>query len=93
MDIYDPIGVALGLEPIHFEFTIPKLSNPIPSWNKGINQFGSKNNHPWYGKKHSEETKEKMRLAAVNRNKKIKDIITSHELNELADRNSTIHHI
>lgn len=67
MDIYDPIGVALGLEPMHFEFKMPKSSNPVPAWNKGINHFGSKENHPLYNKKHSDETKAKIASKAKNR--------------------------
>lgn len=37
MDIYDPIGNALGIEPIIFEYTLPSTHEPIPAWNKGIN--------------------------------------------------------
>ena len=67
MDIYDPIGNALGLEPVLFEFNPPKSSDPIPAWNKGINQFGCKENHFLYGKHQSEETKAKITAKALGR--------------------------
>ena len=61
MDIYDPLGEALGLTPMHFNFDKSfHISDPIPAWNKGINHFGSKENHPWYGKNHTEESKHKI---------------------------------
>jgi hypothetical protein len=61
MDIYDPIGEALGLTPMHFNFDkTSHISEPIPAWNKGINHFGSKENHPWYGRNHTEESKDKI---------------------------------
>ena len=67
MGIYDPIGDALGLEPILVEFKMPEYSYRIPAWNKGINQFGTKENHWFYGKTHSPETKAKMSEIAKNR--------------------------
>lgn len=67
MDIYDPIGNALGIEPVIFEYTIPSTHEPIPAWNKGINQFGTKENHWFYGKTHTEETKAKLSEIAKNR--------------------------
>jgi hypothetical protein len=61
MDIYDPIGEALGLTLMHFIFDKSlHISESIPAWNRGINHFGSKENHPWYGKNHTEESKHKI---------------------------------
>lgn len=49
MDIYDPIGIALGLEPMHFDFkedlkNYPKITSVIPS--------------PFKGQKHTEHAKQ-----------------------------------
>lgn len=61
MDIYDPIGKALGLPPMQIDYDPSQYtSEPIPAWNKGFNHFGSKENHPWYGRKHTEESKNKI---------------------------------
>lgn len=67
MDIYDPIGVALGLEPMHMEFDIPKSTNPIPPWNKGLKGIPSPvkgrtfGKRPYPNKPMSEEHKAKLR--------------------------------
>ena len=59
----------------HSEKTKEKMRNS----NRGVSQATrDAQRKAVTGRKLSEETKEKMRLAAVNRNKKIKDIITSH---------------
>lgn len=61
MDIYEPIGEALGLTPMQIEYDFSSyITEPIPAWNKGINHFGSKENHPWFGKKHTQESKNKI---------------------------------
>jgi hypothetical protein len=69
--IIDPIAEALNLLPFEYDFsTINYIANdiePIPAWNKGYNQFGSKENHPLYGKSHSIKTKELIRDAAIGR--------------------------
>lgn len=70
MDIYDPIAKALDLSPILFDYnTPPQLDNnkKIEAWNKGINQFGSKENHFMFGKSHTEETKQKIARKATGR--------------------------
>jgi len=64
---------ALNLPPNDFEIDdsdtniIPDNIEPIPAWNNGFNQFGSKENHPLYGKSLSIETKELIRNAAIGR--------------------------
>ena len=61
MDIYDPLGKALGITPMQIEYDFSSyITEPIPAWNKGINHFGSKENHPWFGKTHTEESKNKI---------------------------------
>ena len=71
--IYDSICDALNLPPNDFDIDdtdvnyIPFDIEPIPAWNKGINQFGSKENHPLYGKTLSIKTKELIRDAATGR--------------------------
>jgi len=70
--IYDSISNALNLPPIEFEIDesdtniIPFEREPLPAWNKGLPHMQGEN-HPLYGKTHSEETKAKMREAAMGR--------------------------
>ena len=67
MDIYDPIGIALGLEPIHIEFAIPKFSssNPISPWNKGVKGIPSSRKGVKYGK----QKFPKKKLSETHKNK------------------------
>ncbi len=69
MDIYDPIAKVLDLSPITFDFNPASIESnqKIDAWNKGINQFGSKENHFMFGKSHSEEARQKMSLKAKGR--------------------------
>lgn len=64
MITYDIISESLGMNPID---EIPDISSyqhePIPAWNKGFNHFGSKENHPFYGKKLSDRHREKIALS------------------------------
>lgn len=67
MDIYDPISEALGLEPVDFHFDISLYkSETIRAWNKGLTHMQGEN-HPLYGKTHSERTRSKIRKAAIGR--------------------------
>jgi len=57
----------------------PNYGNSMPEHSKNLiskfnkNQYKDKNNHPFYGKKHSDEAKEKMKAAHCNR-KPISDL-------------------
>jgi hypothetical protein len=72
-DSYNSISEALNLPPIDFDIdesytnVIPFEREPLPAWNRGFNQFGSKENHPLYGKEHSVETKIKICKASIGR--------------------------
>ena len=64
---FDPIAEALNIDPavedpnyIPDFNSYPKIQARIPAWNKGLNHFGSKENHPWYGKEHTAESKAKI---------------------------------
>ena len=65
MNIYDPVGIALGLEPMYIEYIIPKFSSSIPPWNKGVKGMPSSKKGIKYGKqKHP-----KQKLSEEHRNK------------------------
>ncbi len=70
--IYDSISNALNLPPVDFEIDesntniIPFEREPLPAWNRGLTHMQG-SNHPLYGKTHSEETKIKIREAAIGR--------------------------
>lgn len=73
MTTYKSISDALNIshEDIDFEMVegidyIPHNVKPIPAWNKGLTHMQGEN-HPLYGKKHSEESKAKMRASATGR--------------------------
>jgi len=64
MTTYDFISKALDLDPLD---QVPDISSyvhePIPAWNKGFNHFGSKENHPCYGKPLTEKHRNKIAAA------------------------------
>ncbi len=71
-DSYNSISEALNLPPVDFDIdesdtnAIPFEREPVPAWNKGLTHMQGED-HPLYGKNHSEETKSKIRQAAIGR--------------------------
>lgn len=61
MDIYDPIGEALGLEPIEFQFNLLEYEHnrvPTEPWNKGYGDYMLGENNPMYGIKRPQSVKD-----------------------------------
>lgn len=61
MDIYDPIGEALGLEPIEFQFNLSDYEHnrvPTDPWNKGYGDYMLGENNPMYGTKRPQSVKD-----------------------------------
>lgn len=81
MTIYDPISQTLGLDLIEFEFDCSSFEHTKQSipWNLGKPHM-QKENHPLWGKKHTDEAKQKISKARSGSKASDK---TKHKMSEM----------